>query len=292
MSSVRIAEEIRARIVSGELKPGARVPSARQIVRKWGVAIATASKALALLAEDGLVRAVPGVGTLVEQGLTQARIVTTGLTIADREGLAAVTMRRIASELGVATMSLYRYVPGKDELVMLLADAAFAQHEPAPMAATADARAQLMAAARAQWKVYRKHAWLAGAISMSRPQLLPHGMVHTERTLRALDGFGLSNEMMLVAALTVLGYVRGAATSLEMESQAQRETGLSSDAHIAQQAAEFHALAADDFPTLARAGAQPNMDVSLERLFEFGLDRMLDGLMTYLRGEVKRGEGL
>ena len=63
--SVRIAAELRAQIERGELAPGERVPSAREITRRWGVAIATATRVLAALRDDGLVRAVPGVGTVV-----------------------------------------------------------------------------------------------------------------------------------------------------------------------------------------------------------------------------------
>ena len=63
--SMRIAAELRAQIERGELAPGERVPSAREITRRWGVAIATATRVLAALRDDGLVRAVPGVGTVV-----------------------------------------------------------------------------------------------------------------------------------------------------------------------------------------------------------------------------------
>src|SRR4051794_28835377 len=63
--SVRIAAELRGRIARGELRPGERVPSAREITRSFGVAVATASRVLAALREDGLVHVVPGVGTLV-----------------------------------------------------------------------------------------------------------------------------------------------------------------------------------------------------------------------------------
>src|ERR1700733_9576152 len=96
--SLRIAAELRAQIESGELAPGERVPSAREITRRWGVAVATASRALAALRDDGLVRPVPGVGTVVvsrspprtsrprrrvEQVLSLDRIVAAAVVIAD-----------------------------------------------------------------------------------------------------------------------------------------------------------------------------------------------------------------
>src|SRR6478735_10406523 len=70
--SVRIAAELRGRIERGELRPGERVPSAREITRNFGVAVATASRVLAALRDDGLVHAVPGVGTLVSAPAGQA----------------------------------------------------------------------------------------------------------------------------------------------------------------------------------------------------------------------------
>jgi AcrR family transcriptional regulator len=282
MSSARIAAEIRRRITSGELKAGDRVPSARQITQAWGVAIATATKALAMLRAEGLVRAVPGIGTVVDQGLSKERIVAVALAIADSEGLAAVSMRRIARELGVATMSLYRYVPGKDDLVMLIADAAFAEDK-LPATPPYGWRARLEVVARLQWKIYHKHSWMAGAMSITRPQLVPNGMAHTEWTLQAIDGLGLSPEMSLVVAVTVIGYVRGVAVSLEMETQAEQDTGLSNDAYMAAQETQFRTVfGGGAFPTLARMRVQPEIDLGLDTLFEFGLARLLDGLATFL----------
>ena len=69
---LRIAADIRHRITAGELRPGQRVPSTRALVREWGVAMATAAKALAVLAEQGWVRAVPGSGTVVSEGRGRA----------------------------------------------------------------------------------------------------------------------------------------------------------------------------------------------------------------------------
>src|SRR4051812_45530187 len=136
---LRIVAELRDRITAGELRAGERVPSTRQITQDWGVAMATATKVLAALQQDGLVRAVPGVGTVVSgaqnaprprrlrepsDGLTQDRIVRTAIQIADAEGSAALSMRRVAAELGVATMSIYRHVRGKDELLIAMIDMA------------------------------------------------------------------------------------------------------------------------------------------------------------------------
>nr|BFE78929.1 hypothetical protein GCM10020093_015300 [Planobispora longispora] len=123
-----------------------------------GVAMATASKVLAELRRRELVRAVPGVGTVVAApavpsvpvpaptarrdrsgGPVTARnggdederegVVRAAVRIADAEGIAALSMRRLATELGVATMSLYRHVRDKDELVLLMTDLAYGEDE-------------------------------------------------------------------------------------------------------------------------------------------------------------------
>src|SRR5690349_14654747 len=104
----RIVAEISARVAAGTLRPGDRIPSARQITREWGVAIATATKVLATLRQEGVVRPVPGVGTVVTGGApqppvavrpdpsreparepTRERIVRAAIAVADAEGLAA-----------------------------------------------------------------------------------------------------------------------------------------------------------------------------------------------------------
>src|SRR3954468_6449687 len=143
--SVRIAAELRSRISSGELRPGARMPSTRAIVQRYGVAMATATKVLATLRHEGLIRSVPGVGTVVvgpppsspagrparrraaDSRLGVEAIVAAGVAVADAEGIAALSMRRVAAELGAAPMSLYRHVADKDELLLQMMDAAISE---------------------------------------------------------------------------------------------------------------------------------------------------------------------
>lgn len=140
--SAEILASIRRRIASGELRPGDRVPSTRQITKRWGVAMATATRVLTILQREGLVVARPGIGTVVASGtpapasrtrsappeIDRHDVIRTAMAIADAEGSAAVSMRRVATELGVATMSLYRHVTGKDDLLERMVDTAFGDH--------------------------------------------------------------------------------------------------------------------------------------------------------------------
>jgi len=303
----QIADEIRHRITTGALRDGDLVPSARQITREFGVALATATKVLAALRTDGLVRPVPGVGTVVvaptdatptgaaasvaptrhhpranEHDLTRARVVRAAIAVADSEGLGGLSMRRIATELGVATMSLYRHVPNKDELVLLMVDTVFADTPP-PAERPAGWRAQLETLSRLQWTAYKQHPWVASVLSMTRPQLLPHGVAHTEWAMRAVDGLGLDPGTLLHAVVTLFGYVRGTATGIESQAQTVQDTGVTDQEWMDAHDDEFTAYFADGpYPTLARLSmlektSDTPATLDLDSLFEFGLTSLLDG---------------
>ncbi|MFB9902983.1 TetR/AcrR family transcriptional regulator C-terminal domain-containing protein [Allokutzneria oryzae] len=290
----RIAAEIRSRIEAGELRPGDRVPSTRAVTREWGVAMATAAKALDLLRQEGLVEAHPGAGTVVratspkprrsppaDQTLTRFRITTTAIRVADAEGLDAVSMRRLAAELAVGPMSLYRHIAGKDELVHLMLRQVF-RTRPLPDPPPPTWRERLSAVCRLQWSLYRAHPWLAELISVTRPLLIPEAMIHTEWTLQALRGLGLSSEEQNREALTLPAFVRGLALSRAAELTAVRESGLTSAQWWLAQQAEVHALfASGRFPCLAAMRGVPgdNLDV----LFEHALTRHLSGIESRLR---------
>ncbi|ROQ89015.1 TetR family transcriptional regulator [Streptomyces sp. 2132.2] len=290
----RIAAELRGRIERGELLPGDRVPSTRAITQRWGVAMATASKVLALLGQEGLVRAVPGVGTVVadrpaaggpgrrtgaEDDMAQrARIVRAAIAIADAEGLAALTMRRLGAELGVSAMSLYRHVQNKEQLVALMADAAFGE-QALPEQPPPHWRERLELSAALQWQLYQAHPWLAGAMNLNRPMLIPNGIRHIDWALAALDGLGLDDNTRMHAAVTLFGYVRGHAVDLEPESDAARTSGINGQEWMRAQETRLAALMdGGSFP--AFTATRVDADLSPESLLHHGLGVLLDGLAT------------
>ncbi|MEV0809313.1 TetR/AcrR family transcriptional regulator C-terminal domain-containing protein [Micromonospora sp. NPDC050200] len=304
----RIVAELRRRIAIGAVAPGERLPSTRQIVREWGVAMATASKVLATLQREGLAEAMPGIGTVVLAqrrprggrptaeaaaspqriaGRTDAevlrdRIVRTATGIADAEGLAATTMRRVATHLDMPTMSLYRQIHGRDHLMVLMADAAFAE-QPLPARPPAGWRAQLELLCRLQWAMYQRHPWLAQVVSLTRPLLAPHAIAHTEWAMRAVTGQGLDMETVVHVAATVASYVRGTAVNLEREAEAEQDTGLTDDEWLrVQQDVLAAALRSGAFPILSAVSARSDVDLNIDTLFEFGLQRMLDGVATLI----------
>ncbi|WP_328319721.1 TetR/AcrR family transcriptional regulator C-terminal domain-containing protein [Streptomyces sp. NBC_00388] len=289
---LRVAAGIRRRIESGELAPGDRVPSTRAIVRECGVAMATATKALAALRTEGLVRAVPGIGTVVTApsaagpvsapsaapGPTRDRIVRTAVAFADAEGLATLSMRRVATELGLSTMALYRYVQGKGELVRLMADAVYGER-PLPAVQPADWRDRFELGARWLWESHRRHSWMARAVaSFTRPVPAPNAMAYTEWMLRAGADTGLSKEQVMHLHLTLFGHVQGLATATDLEGQAVQDTGVSNDAWMARNETQFAALAVTGaYPHLNSLGEHGGFELDLGRVFEFGLSRILDG---------------
>lgn len=304
---LRIVAEIRRRIMDGELGPGDRVPSTRRIAREWGVALATATKALTTLRLDGLVETRPRTGTVVagtapvsqprrhappappsEQELTLDRIVRTAIDIADAEGLSALSMRGVAARLGVAAMSPYRYVPSKDDLVLLMADAAFGD-ETYPADVPEGWRSRVELVARTLWTLYRRHPWLAQLGSLTRPLLVPSLMVHGERVLSALDGHGLDPTTLFDIHVLIYSHVQGLAVHLEWEAHAEASTGQSEDQWMDSRASAVQELMESGrFPTFTKvvgAFGSDGYDLRLDALFESGLTALLDGLTSLVEGE-------
>lgn len=294
---LRIAAELRRRIASRELVPGDRVPSTRAVVREWGVAMATATKALSVLRAEGLVRVLPGVGTVVTErapslgaagdtgngpALNRDRIVRTAVELADAEGLPAVSMRRVATILSTSTMALYRHVPGKAELVRLMSEAAFGERPLGP--APHHWRAALELAARWLRAVYGRHPWMAQAMaSFTRPAASPHAMRYTEWVLTALKGTGLSPHDMLHTHLTLFAYVQGLALAADMEAQARQDTGLSDEEWMARNEPQFEAISTGGhFRVLHTLFEHDDFELDLNSLFEFGLQRTLDGIAVII----------
>jgi AcrR family transcriptional regulator len=268
--------------------------------------MATATKVLSALRQAGLVRAVPGVGTVVdtrdpeppapppaprrpaaESALTVARIVATAIVIADAEGLAAVSMRRVAADLGVAPMSLYRHVADKDDLVLHMLDTALRESR-LPDEAPPDWRSRLEIAGRLLWQTFTTHPWLASAMSLTRPQPVSGGLAYTEWVVGALDQAGLDLATTFTAHITLFNYVRGTAINLELEAEAQAATGMDNEQWMDTQESEMRRIiAGGEFPMFERL-ASTEYDFDLTNLFEFGLQRLLDGMTVLINDATGR----
>ncbi|MEU1487362.1 TetR/AcrR family transcriptional regulator C-terminal domain-containing protein [Streptomyces sp. NPDC005752] len=292
---LRIAGEIRRRIASGELGPGDAVPSTRRITQEWGVAMATATKALGALNQEGLVQAVPGIGTVVAESgrkpapapgrqLSRERVIRTAIELVDAEGLAALSMRRIATEFGTSTMALYRHVPSKGELVRLMSESVFGSGPTGPR--PTGWRPRLEREARWLWRQYAQHPWLARAMAgLTRPMASPNAMQYTERVLATLTGLDLTPEQMLHVHLTVLAYAQGIAMAAELEAQARQDSGMTAEEWMTSMEPRMDAIQATAaYPVLSTFFGTDDFELELGTLFEFGLARVLDGVEGLVEG--------
>jgi AcrR family transcriptional regulator len=229
------------------------------------------------------VRAHPGKGP--KPGLSLERIVAAAVKIASRDGLDAVSMSRVAAELGASTMSLYRYVNAKDELVKLMIDAAWGPPPASPSPFTAAARGAGWRAALSAWAwgmrtAFRRHPW-AARVPISGLPVMPNEVAWFEQALADLGGSGLAEAEKASVIMLVSGYVRTLAT-LESDLEATvRAAGVSPDEWMAAYPRMLARLADPArFPALTKfiaAGVFDRAD-DLDDEFIFGLERILDGI--------------
>ena len=204
--------------------------------------------------------------------LTLGTVVEAATHIADKESLSSVTMSCVAAELGVTTMALYRYVPGKDQLLDLMIDAALGSP---PAARGQHWRSEVTAWARASLAMFHARPWLLEAV-LSRAPIGPNWLAWLNAGLRALAGSGLGASDMPPAVLLIDGHVRAAAqvslnatgTSEWAQSFAKALQQASADPRYSALAAVMHAggFGASSSPTS----------------FEFGLERILDGIERFV----------
>ncbi|MQY09398.1 TetR/AcrR family transcriptional regulator [Actinomadura macrotermitis] len=222
--------------------------------------------------------------------LTVERIVQAAVEIADAEGLEALSMRRIADELGVAPMSIYTYVPGKSELIDVMMDRALAGFTPPPGGGW---RTALEHVARENWRLYHRHPWLL-QVSATRPPLGPNMLEKYERELGAVEGLGLTDlEMDSVVAL-VNGFAESSARVSVDAAQAERRTGLSDkEWWEATSPVLAKLIDATRYPLGSRVGSASgeahNSAVAPGHVFEFGLQRILDGIEVLVRERANGG---
>jgi AcrR family transcriptional regulator len=206
------------------------------------------------------------------RGLSRERIVAAAIELADADGLGALSMARLAERLGCGTMSLYRHVANKDELVTFMLSAG-----PGPPPAPkdrADWRGALTNWANGLWDVYHRHPWILQAAAAG-PPADPGQLAWLDAGLAALGGTGLSERDKLAAVLAVLHFVRGAA-ALDIEAVGHVD-GPEYPALL------LRVLDADRFPALAVALADGVFDqTDNDPLSEFhaGLSQLLDGIAT------------
>lgn len=137
--------------------------------------------------------------------LTVSDIVRAAVAVADADGLDAVSMARVASELGNATMAIYRHVRSKDELLTLMVDAAVETPPPLP---EGDWRAAILAWSKAIIAVARRHPWYA-QIPTRRPPIGPNNLAWFDSALGALEPTRLDPGERVRVVMGLITYVQG-----------------------------------------------------------------------------------
>ena len=214
-------------------------------------------------------------------GLTVDRIVDTAITVADTDGLDALSMRRVARELGAGTMSLYRYVPGKVELLILMLDRVSDPSEDVQKAVGMNWRGVLEVAARGSFHLYRRHPWLL-QVNWTRPVFGPNTLARVEFVISGLGDLGLSDQERVNVLLAIDGYVTGTARTQIQYASAAEETGITDEEYWQQQIPALErAMKTGRYPAMATL-ADDAFDAGWEESFEFGLQRLLDGIAALI----------
>lgn len=217
--------------------------------------------------------------------LTRHRIAAAAIAIADAEGLDAVSMRKVAVQLGCGTMSLYRHVSSKDELLDVMIDAGIGETGTGA-APSGDWREDLRRSACGMRAAMLRHPWVVQVIGR-RPALGPNMLAATESTLSAVDGLGLSIDQMLRAIGVVNAFVVGFVVN-ELNERAWRypHSGQSGPAQhwgLAMIPYVQSIIESGEYPLMTRLVIEAEDFPDPEEVFGWQLDRVLDGLAAIIR---------
>lgn len=206
---------------------------------------------------------------------SRAQIAEAAVRVADAEGLEAATMRRIAAEIGAGAMSLYRYVPSRDNLVELMADRLMGEIDLAGVP-SGDWRADLTRYADGLRAMWLRHPWIA-TVQRSLPSLGPNQLLLIERLMGVLDAFvPIDENLGLVAMLN--GYIEGTVREEISSAEEVRRSGLSESEWMARSYPYVDRLVKSGqypiFTKIVMEARQPHL--SRDDQFRHGLRRVLD----------------
>jgi AcrR family transcriptional regulator len=198
---------------------------------------------------------------------TREQLARRALAIMDAHGADALTMRKLAAELGMGTMALYRYFPNKQELIDAAVDIA-APHIELPVPGGAPWKQQLADMARALFHAGRTHPTLARE-RFDRPLQSPGAIRITDRAVALLLEAGLDGRDAVAAFKALLIHTLGAAAAAASESRPQ----------VRSSASERHAnLPAEEVPAMSAVATEFTAALGGEQAFEFGLAALLDAI--------------
>lgn len=227
-----------------------------------------------------------------KKAFTHDDVVQAAIALADRDGLAALTMQAVAGEVGFTAMALYRYFPSKESLIDAIVDGALG-NPPASNGAKGDWRENVARWARAKRAMLMARPWLAELPFVAAPHG-PNWLSWLEAAVAALSGTGLEANEVFDMLHVLDGYVRGGSdTSISLAKA--RSRGMSDEEWGAAVAADFlRAIGDPRYPVLSSLLTAPRQSRSasltakgglmdgLDAGFEQGLQRVLDGIQFYM----------
>ncbi|HZM84145.1 MAG TPA: TetR/AcrR family transcriptional regulator [Candidatus Limnocylindrales bacterium] len=207
------------------------------------------------------------------------KIVKQAVWIADTEGIGALSMNSLAAALGVGTMSLYRYVPNKDELVALMIDTVIGPPQATPSGKT-------WRQAMRRWSamtldIFDRHPWLLPLIATPRrigPHELAWGEIALKIALKAADEAGARPEEMYNVVVLVNSFVRGYA---QMSAKPGHGPRLDLEAIARSGSLQRYPML---MIAMGVSEGDTERDGRPQQSFEFGIERVLDGIELYLKG--------
>ncbi|MER5526661.1 TetR/AcrR family transcriptional regulator [Streptomyces sp. NPDC002677] len=209
---------------------------------------------------------------------TRADVAAAAVRIADAEGLDAVSMRHVAAALGCGTMSLYNYVPRKEDLYELMVDAVAAEHE--LWVPTGDWRADMVRVAEQTRELMYRHPWVPRLMSPVYG-FSPHALRYLEHCLACLDpleaAYGTKLELIAMVNGVVTTYVRNELDTAERTRSLPWSEQQENAVRIAYLGGQ---IASGAYPRMAAAFAEDAGPIDLEGVFRRALDRVLDGFAS------------
>ena len=217
-------------------------------------------------------------------------LVTAAIEIADAEGLAGVSTRRVAEKVGISPMSFYTYIPGKAELLDLMLDTVSGKEiDVVPQFDPKEWRANLTIMAMGLREFYLRHPWVLD-LTAHRPVLGPGTMRSYEFALSAVDGLGLTPIEMDLVVTMIGAYCHGAARPEAQARKLREATGLTDDQWWHTIEPYLKTVDYSPYPVAQRIGPIVGELYGLgdpDMAFKFGVERMLDGFAVLIEGKLQ-----
>ncbi|QXJ21573.1 TetR/AcrR family transcriptional regulator [Actinomadura graeca] len=221
--------------------------------------------------------------------LSREEIVSAAVELLDAEGLDGLSMRRLGATISAGATSLYFYVANKDELLELAVDQIMGELE-FPAASEAGWREAAAGFARAMRAMMLRHPWTLGLLGV-QPNIGPNAMRASDRAIGVLSAAGFTGQEIAWASSLLMSHAIGTATSEAAMRRMTARTGRPADDMI-EQMRDYVARIGADYPDFAawwRDNGDVSMGKNLDAGFEFGLERVLDGLESWLGRSAASG---